>query len=151
MSRGWKFRMPKIRNCKNAPMLHWHWFMFKTHNIVLSRSQKCCLLGTLPSKQTSTHTQIQSKNLMNQSTTVLKDIPLEFDKFDNNLGISWYIWFRSRFFQTHFLTIDPNRWQNMTNTLVLTHPTWCSWQWLYWQPASAQRATTVLSEWHHLR
>ena len=26
---------------------------------------------------------------MNQSTTVLKDIPLEFDKFDNNLGISW--------------------------------------------------------------
>ena len=27
-----------------------------------------------------------------------------------------FFWFRSRFFQTHFLTIDPNRWQNMTNT-----------------------------------
>lgn len=147
MSRGWTFGMPKFRNCKNAPMLHWHWFMFKTHNIVLSRSQKCCLLGTLPSKQTSTHTQIQSKNLMNQSTTVLKDIPLEFDKFDNNLGISWYIWLRSRF-ENPF----PNHWsQPLTEHDQHPHPTWCSWQWLYWQPASAQRATTVLSEWHHLR
>ena len=77
---------------------------------------------------------------------MLKDIPLEFSNLIATPGIH-----HSEVGSKTNLLIT-NHWSQLLTKHDqhpwCTHPTWRSWQWLYWQPASAQKATTVLAEWH---